>query len=321
VDSSGPGETLRPLGLGEVLDRAVTLCVKQFLPFAMVYLVYAVPLAVVSYFASQDLAHVLATVADAAKRQPGDPSAVLRALQPAQSLNGPTVLLFAVSFLVGPLAIAALTDAVAASYLGRAPTFASAYRVGLGRWLPMIVINVLYLAAGVVVYLVTIVALVLLMFGLFAISVALHGVGIAISVMVGIAATIAGIAFAIVVTLALQVSYFTCVVEGASAWRAFVVGLRRIFARVGIKRALLVGVAYLAIVVGIGIVSLIGQSVLVGLLRSTVAGTVYATLVRVATAAFTTAFVGIFYFDLRVREEGFDLELAAERVAGAVVPS
>jgi hypothetical protein len=39
---------------------------------------------------------------------------------------------------------------------------------------------------------------------------------------------------------------------------------------------------------------------------------VYATIIEVATAAFTTAFITIFYYDLRVREEALDLQIAAQ---------
>jgi len=40
---------LRPLGIGEILDRAVTLCVKHFLLLALVWLAFAVPLAIFAF--------------------------------------------------------------------------------------------------------------------------------------------------------------------------------------------------------------------------------------------------------------------------------
>jgi hypothetical protein len=48
---------------------------------------------------------------------------------------------------------------------------------------------------------------------------------------------------------------------------------------------------------------------------------IFSTLLSLATAAFVTAFVGIFYFDLRVRGEGFDLQLAAGTMEPATVTS
>jgi hypothetical protein len=85
-----------------------------------------------------------------------------------------------------------------------------------------------------------------------------------------------------------------------------------VFFGVGLQRALLVGLAYVAILLGIEFVSSVGAVVLIGIVHSSVAGVAYETIVRVITAAFTTAFIAIFYFDLRVREEGFDLQLAAQ---------
>jgi hypothetical protein len=64
--------------------------------------------------------------------------------------------------------------------------------------------------------------------------------------------------------------------------------------------------------IGIGLVSFVGQVVLTGLVRSAIFGTVFTTIVAIVTAAFTTAFMTIFYFDVRVREEGLDLQIAAD---------
>ncbi|MBV8530064.1 MAG: hypothetical protein JO104_02005, partial [Candidatus Eremiobacteraeota bacterium] len=41
---------LRPLGFGEIFDRAITLYVRNFWPFFAIVLVLIVPLAVVQYF-------------------------------------------------------------------------------------------------------------------------------------------------------------------------------------------------------------------------------------------------------------------------------
>jgi hypothetical protein len=51
-----------------------------------------------------------------------------------------------------------------------------------------------------------------------------------------------------------------------------------------------------------------------------VVGTIGGTLSSVLTTPFTAAFVTVLYFDLRVRKEGFDLELLAERLGLAPRP-
>jgi len=313
--------SLRPLGLGELLDRAVTLCVRQFVPFALIYVAFAIPLGFVKFFASKNLTTVIQTFADQLKAQSSghapDPSAYSAAFAQAGDNFGWTGALFALTFFVGPLATAALIAATSATYLGGRATFADAYRTGLSRWLPMLGINIFYAVAGGVLYMVAIVIALLLFFALGAITLAAHTLGIAISIVVGLAVAIVLIAVAVIVALALNVSYFSCVVERENVIVAFASGIGRVFSGVGIKRSLLVGSAYVAVIVGISIVSALGQGVLVGLVRSELAGAIFTTLVAVATAAFLTAFMTIFYYDLRVREEGLDLQMAASSVLGA----
>ena len=41
---------LRPLGFGEIFDRAITLYIRNFVPFALIVGVMIVPLAVLQYF-------------------------------------------------------------------------------------------------------------------------------------------------------------------------------------------------------------------------------------------------------------------------------
>ena len=320
----GSDQTLRPLGLGEVLDRAVTLCVKNFVALALIFIIYAIPYAVVQHLATRDFAQLLATFQSAVIARSGraggaDPAALGHALSGA-SINGWYPLLMIMVFFIGPLPAAALIEACAAAYFKRPATLGSVYRVALTRWLPLIGLNVLYLGAGLILYVLVVLLTIAIILALVFLTAALHAVGVALAVIVGAAVVLAGIAFFIVATLAIQISYFTCVLEGAGTIVAFAQGLRRVFFGVGLARSLLVGLAFFAIGIGIGIVALLGQSIVVGLSHSTVAGTVYVTVVRVATAAFTTAFIAIFYYDLRVREDGFDLELAADAARDAIVP-
>ncbi|HEY9180348.1 MAG TPA: hypothetical protein VIO32_06480, partial [Candidatus Baltobacteraceae bacterium] len=42
---------LRPLTMGEIFDRAITLYVRNFVPFSLIVLVVVVPSAVMQYFA------------------------------------------------------------------------------------------------------------------------------------------------------------------------------------------------------------------------------------------------------------------------------
>ena len=233
------------------------------------------------------------------------------ALAHSSVFNTWTVLFFGSLIFLSPLPTAALIDATSAFYLGAAIDFQRAYRVALNRWLPLIGVNLLYLAAGIGLYIILIVIGLLFAFGFILISKAAPALGVGLTIVVGGIFVLAVFAFAILVTLSIQISYFGCVIERMPFVTAFSRGIARVFAGTGLRRSMLVGLAYVAILIGITLVSGVGQSLLYGFLKSNVLGTVYETIVRVATAAFTTAFLAIFYFDLRVRTEGLDLQLAA----------
>jgi hypothetical protein len=319
LNPTGPGSTLRPLGVGEVLDRAVNLCVKHFVPLTLIFLVYAIPLAVIQYFASKDSTTMLqALVTTLESGKSADPAAISKQLNAAPGPNVWIFVLLLIRFFIAPLPAAALIVAAAAFYLGRPTSFGDAYRAALPRWPQLVGLNFLYGFAAGFLYLAVAIATFVIVLGVVFLYAASHVTGIVIGIVVGAIATILVLAVCLVVALAWQVSYFACVLEQQNFAVAFVSGIQRVFKGVGLQRALLVGLAYVAILIGITLVSGLGETLLIGLVHSAVAGTVYTTIVRVATAAFTTAFIAIFYYDLRVREEGLDLQLAAQ--AAPVVP-
>lgn len=313
---------LRPLGLGEMLDRAVTLCVRHFALFSLIFVVYAIPLAVLQYFGTADQAKMFGPLTDILRAQAAgksiDPNALAKAFSQSPVLNVWTGLWVITLLFISPLPTVALIDAAANLYLGASSSFERAYRTALGRWLPMIGLNLLYIACGFGLYIAVFLVVFILALGLLAIVKVAGAIAIAIAIVLGIAVSLALCAAALLAVLAVQISYFSCVVEKMPFITAFSRGISRVFGRAALRRSLLAGLAFVAILIGISLVSIVGQSVLFGLLKSNVAGTVYETIVRVATAAFTTAFLTIFYFDLRVRSEGLDLQVAA---GGEALPS
>ncbi len=313
--------TLRPLGVGEVLDRAVNVCVTNFLPLATIYIVYAIPIGILGYFSSQGLAQMLQAVTDAARASHGQPTfeSINAALLTTHTNPPVTFLLLVFSLLVSPLPAAALIEATTAFYLKRASSFGQAYRVALDRYFPMLGVSLLYLFGGAIAYFIVAFVLVFLVIGLVLLTSAAKVIGIALSILLGTVFGLAAIACLIVIILAWQISYFTCVVERANSVRAFNASLQRTFTGIGLKRSLLIGLIFLAISLIITLVTALGEGVIVSLVHSTVLATIYETLVRIVTAAFTTAFIAIFYLDLRVREEGLDLQLQAQELGAAVV--
>jgi hypothetical protein len=315
---------LRPLGLGEVLDRAVNVSVKHFVLLALIFVVFAVPLAIVEYFETRDSSRMLQAFAGALQAQAttgkSDPESLLRILRDAPPANGWTAILLALGFFVAPLISAAQIDAVAKLYLGGTVTFGEAYRSALRRWLPLIGLNCLYLVAALGAYLVAFIVLVILFLAIAAIVHGSQAAGVVAGVIAGTAALVSLFVLALLAVLAWEISYYGCVVENSGVVTSFSQGIKRVFAGVGIPRSLLFGCAYLAIVIGIGLFGGVGNLLLLDLTHSRVVSIAYVTIVRIVTVNFTTVFLGIFYFDLRVREEGFDLQLAVQAAEAAPLP-
>jgi hypothetical protein len=306
-----------------LLDRAVNLCVRHFGTFALIYLAFALPLAIFQFFGTADQSKVVGAVVDAFRNaggKPPDPAALNRAFASAPA-NASTYAFYFLALVVAPLPAAALISATSRAYLGERPAFAQAYRVALGKWLPLLGIEVLYAVGGFIAYLVALVIAVLIVLALVLLGAAVRWLAIAVAVVVGVALLLAFALGVTLVVLAVQVSFFACVVEGKSFIAAFSAGLGRVFGGGRIARSLGVGLAYVAISLGILLVATAGQSILLGLLRNNALGTVYGTLLRIGTIAFTTAFMTIYYYDLRVRSEGLDLQLEAQRTGLLADPS
>jgi hypothetical protein len=319
----GVPTTLRPLGLGELLDRAVTLCVRNFWPLAAIYVGFAVLVEVLQFLGGADRAHMMGTLAEVLKRQStGQSSAdLLKSFGQYQPFGAWDAALLLSLLLLTPLPLAALTAASSAFVLGGTLGLGAAYRVAVQRWLQLILLNLTYAFAAGVAYGLFCIVVVLIGIALYAAALALKTIGIALAVIIGIAIFLVLIGAVVVAGLAYQVSLCTCVLEGASFWDAFLSGLRRVFVGVGLRRSLLVGLAYFAIFLGIGIVNAVGQGVLFGFVHSDLLGAIFSVIASVIAGAFSTVFLVLFYYDLRVREEGFDLQLSAGALPVAPSPA
>ncbi|MGH7708471.1 MAG: hypothetical protein ACREM6_11190, partial [Vulcanimicrobiaceae bacterium] len=147
MDLAAPSSVLRPLGLGEILDRAVTLSVRSFPLFAAIRVLFQAPYAIAQYEFNRGSYQMLGALLPTAGK-PADPAAMRAILvqnHPSQ-VFGVIVL---VAMLAVPPIFAALTYAVSAAYLGRNPTFKQAIRAGVSRWLPLLGVYFFLLVAAV----------------------------------------------------------------------------------------------------------------------------------------------------------------------------
>jgi hypothetical protein len=311
---------LRPLGFGEIFDRAITLYIRNFVPFALIVGVLIVPLAVLQYFV--DVSSIpqwdaLMQIFTHPNSTPPAPT------MPSFLRNPGTLTLFAVLvmtvYLLWPFALNACAVGIARIYRGRAVEFTPCYRASLKRW-PS-VIGLLFIEAGLILawYLAFVIVMVL---GV-AIAVALTRVSAVVGVLsafVVILLSLASLLSIAPLVVALTFAMYAIVIEEQGVFAAIGIGFSRVFNRKEIWRALLFSIAAGAIMMGASM--LISALVMFAMLLHWVALEVLLTsLFRAAVAPFSAVLLAVYYFDVRIRREGYEIEAGLDRLATAAQPA
>jgi hypothetical protein len=303
---------LRPLGAGEMLDRAITLFVRRFAAIVAVLAVVSVPIvvlqALVSPHAGQvfsDMGRVISAAGNAAaSREAAD--AISRDNQ-----TGPIAVIVTLgAAVVRVLMWCALVTLLAAAYAGVQTTIGEAYRFALRRWFPLIVVSLAFLVLGgfaavpiVIAYLVVLLAVVALAALHQTVALVIVGV-LGVLLVIALASVVGSLVF-----MAYELSAVAVVTETASPIEAIGIGLRRAFAP-GMKRRTLIAGLVVLLVSWVGTLPLIGLAAV--LTAITHIDALYFAILGaggVLLDGIVAAFVVVFAVDARVRREGFDLVL------------
>jgi hypothetical protein len=219
-------------------------------------------------------------------------------------------LLFLVTF---PLLVAAITDATAKRYLGRLTTIGASLRVGMARYWRVLVGYLLVLLAVLGISLLAIV-------GFFAsVSMMVDGSGalVAAGVIGLLVVFVAWMAALVWLTVTWTFLPQAVVLEDIGA----VAALARSARLVAGSRWRVIGINLLLTIIGVILLSL--PSSLIGLIVQPLPlpfnlglaiSQLVAALAGIAFYPIQLGTVALLYYDLRVRKEGFDLALAAERL-------
>jgi hypothetical protein len=304
---------LRPYGAGELLDRAVTLFVRQFVPIVIVLALAIVPLIAFQAYASPGSASVFS---DLGKVLTAGSPAAQRAAANAMSLRsgnaGMIVAFLFIGILVRLLMWSAVIALIASAYTGARTTIAQAYRIGLQRWIPQIVVGFAFAVIAVLVsiplfifYFVVILAVAAMA------ALNLFAATVAVAIAGGLAVLAA---FTIVyswVFMTYELASFSVVTETANPIEAVGTAVRRGFAR---------GMRWRTVVGGIVVflVSQVGSRPLIVLAAFATAAThidvLYFAILgagSVLLEGLVATFVVVYAVDVRVRREGWDI-IAAE---------
>jgi hypothetical protein len=305
---------LRPLGFGEIFDRAITVYIRNFLPFAGIVGVLIVPLAVLQYFVdASSIPQWDQMMKVLAHPDQTPPPPVLPSFLTSPAALAAFVILIAVVWFCWPFALNACAVGVARLYRGRPVEFIPCYKASLRRWpsvIGLLIIEFLLLVAWYLFFVIVSVLAVV-------IAIAFARLAVFLGVLGGIAAGIVILAALLTVAptiVALTFAMNSIVIEDQPVFAAIGLGFSCVFNRQEFWRAILFSLAAGAVLMGAS--TLISVLVMVAMVAHLVAlEVVLSSLFRAAVTPFSVVLLAIYYFDVRIRREGFEIEAGLDQLA------
>ncbi|HZV76593.1 MAG TPA: hypothetical protein VFF63_02400 [Candidatus Babeliales bacterium] len=301
---------LRPLSLGEIFNRAILLYLRNFRAFFAIVLVTVVPLALVEYFvtlAAQP--EIEATLRSLSQPQPvhGAHAPTLLDSPGALTITLVSVLL---SYFLLAVAVSAVGAGVARIYRAEPVFPAACYAAVLARLVPIVELLIAALAVLLVCYVALIlIATIPLVLG------ALFAPVLPLLTLVATTILLFAMTFCIVMLLvAGTCAFFGVVVEDQPASAALRSTVSRIFNRNEFGRTVLCALAVGTIVFA---GSVLAQAAFFALARWTAAYVAADAIARSLLIPFVAIVLSVYYFDVRIRHEGFDLEAPSDEPAYA----
>ena len=303
ADTTPPAGLLRPLGFGELFDRAVTLYVRNFLAFSGIVLVPLLPLGIVLYFIDAGQTGQMSAILDAMRgKHPLDPITA----QVSSSYYGWLALLIFLTLLLVPFALNAVALGVARLYMGFPVDARACYVAALRRFWPTIGLIVMWIVILSSAY----GALVVLVAIFVGIGIAiLSSVQAAAIVMIAIGALlgIAMVGVMVQLGMAMNFAMYSLVIENRGVFDSIGAGFSRIFSRAEFWRSMLfafcAGLIYFAGALAAG-----GFGLIALVLHWPVLTVLVETVTRTVLYAFGVVLFAVYYYDVRIRREGLDVE-------------
>ncbi|MGB8908050.1 MAG: hypothetical protein WCC84_04835 [Candidatus Cybelea sp.] len=305
---------LRPLGFGEIFDRAVTLYIRNFLPFAAIVVVLIVPLAILQYvldLSSQPEFDAMLRILIHPKLAPTTP--IPSIFNSPLTIVAFAVLLFA-TYLVWPFALNAVAVGVARLYRNRPVEFRACYEIVLRRWLQvlaMIGIDLLILLCWYVIVFIV----VMIFAGILSVF-AFRAGAVFVGVLIGLIGFLVLLPSLAPILVSLTFAMYSTVIERRPVIESVGLGFERVFNRAEFWRALLFSLAAFAVIFTgstiFGFIGLIAAVAHLPLLQALIDS-----LARAVITPFAVVLLAVYYFDVRIRREGFDLETSLERLTTA----
>ncbi len=323
ASAAGAAAGLRPLSIGELFDRAFNVYFRNILTFSAILLVMLLPLVLLQYFIYKDSMNASLDLFQAIIQHPGTPPDMskIEAVQGDPLVQfGLSMLYYGLAFFTVPLANAAVVSGISRAYLGMPVRFADCYRHAFSRWGWVLLLVFLW---GIVTFFLFFA----LAFGGVLLAVILTGVaqllrtpGEILAAVVGIALFLAFVALVVMGYMAYASSFTATVLEKIDPIRAFTLGVSRIFGGHQFWRSFVVAWALVFLGLAFALVTAIAGGLISLATKSAVFYLLCAYIAQVFYTALAFAVVAVYYYDIRIRREGFDLQLLADQIAASAAP-
>jgi hypothetical protein len=307
---------LRPLSIGELFDRAFAVYVRYGLTFTALLFVVIVPIALVQYFMTRDILDAYMGIVDAAIKHSSTPPDLSKLAEASASMSSWTGVYYLLVFLALPLANAAVVSGVSRAYLGLPVRFRQCYQDAFRRWGYVLLLTLLWLAPLAVLLFVMFFFVLIIGVAIGLLS-SLKTFGIIVAAIIGIAFLLAAVGILVAGYMAFAASFIACVLEKADPVRAFVLGFQRIFGGGLFWRSMLVALSILVIGLGFAIVGSVFGGLVFWFTKSPFLYIAVAQFFNVLYVAFAFVLVALYYYDIRIRREGFDIQALADQLSSS----
>ncbi|MFY9719427.1 MAG: hypothetical protein WAK16_07265 [Candidatus Cybelea sp.] len=306
---------LRPLGFGEIFDRAVTLYIRNFVPFAAIVMVLVLPTSILQYVLDRGSQSEFDALLQIFTHPERVATTHIPTFFDSPALIAVFVALLLMSYLLWPFALNAVAVGVAFLYRNRPVDFRACYAIVLRRWLQtigLILVDFCVVLAWYVITLLLVVAISVAAALLVRISPAL---GFWVGLGIGLTTVVVMLPLLAPLFVALTFSMYAVVIEERGVFASVRLGFQRVFNGTEFWRATLFAIATGAVLVGgstvLGVVSLAVAFAHLPALEAIIDG-----LGRAVITPFAVVLLAIYYFDVRIRREAFDVEAGLERLSG-----
>jgi hypothetical protein len=317
---------LRPLSIGELFDRAVSIYFRHIVVFSAILLAIVAPIALFQFLQltlTHNLLDAYLNIFDSALKHPSTPpdltklDEAVKAQSPyaemaSLALSGLTWLF---SFFALPLANAAVVSGVSRAYLGLPVRFKLCYQDAVRRWGHALLLTLLWLIVLVVFLLFMFFGMVLAAVFIAALGAALQTFGFIVGGIIGLLLGLAVVSLVVMSYMAFASSFIACVLENVDPIRAFTLGITRIFGGGMFRRSFVVAVFMAFVFIGVSIVAGFLDLLTLYFTKSWFLYIAIAQVLNVLYVAFAFVLVSIYYYDIRIRREGFDLQLLADQLS------